>query len=594
MSGRGETPHQHEPGGPPDDRSGNRIVKNGPDNETNGPGEVPDRRPGGHPGETRTAPQDAPDTTLTAAPAGTDTGDDAGEDTNRDPVAASDRDTGDTAGDTTRDAGTPGERPTTAKTPASDPTATPDATPDATGTGGGGDDDAVAGRAAAGGADGAGSGSSVPEAPEPEAATGPGASTRSGDARNADARSGDARSGDARNADARNADAGDAPAGDGGSTGEAGVPGAASRTAPGAARAPEPGEPDGQEATAVLRVPGGGGSGPDEDDLRQLFHGAVQGIRPADGTLDHLRRAVPARRARKRQLTIGAAAAAVLLGTGLPAFVHVADSGGSEDTRTVNTGHGRTSEGGTGIEPEESASRGATSGPTKAPAKPEQPPAAKPPSHTSGSAKDTRGPTGPSTRTTPPAAADPGAPECTSGQLAVTAETGGPDGEGKVQGAFKVTNVSSDACLITSPGVVSFVPDGAADSASIGIAGYSAGDGSGIPAVAEQSGTLVLTGSSGYEVRFAWVPNAPCPTGGGVTPEPSGDPGTPSGGTDASGGGTETGGTQPQLGASEVNALPAEGQVTVTYAAPPGDPATTATIPDACAGIIYHTGIVSG
>ncbi|MDV9193752.1 hypothetical protein R6L23_37025, partial [Streptomyces sp. SR27] len=43
----------------------------------------------------------------------------------------------------------------------------------------------------------------------------------------------------------------------------------------------------------------GEGHGDDELALRRLFQGAVSGLEPSKGSLEHLRRAVPARRARK-------------------------------------------------------------------------------------------------------------------------------------------------------------------------------------------------------------------------------------------------------------------------------------------------------
>ena len=55
----------------------------------------------------------------------------------------------------------------------------------------------------------------------------------------------------------------------------------------------------------------------DEVALCRLLRGAVQDLEPADGTLDHLHRAVPARRARRRQGVVGAAAAALLIGTAI-------------------------------------------------------------------------------------------------------------------------------------------------------------------------------------------------------------------------------------------------------------------------------------
>ena len=54
-----------------------------------------------------------------------------------------------------------------------------------------------------------------------------------------------------------------------------------------------------------LDDPGPDGLDSDELALRRMLHHAVQQMEPRDGTLDHLRRAVPARRARKRQATVG-------------------------------------------------------------------------------------------------------------------------------------------------------------------------------------------------------------------------------------------------------------------------------------------------
>ncbi|MGW4705839.1 hypothetical protein ACWEP1_36530, partial [Streptomyces sp. NPDC004285] len=78
----------------------------------------------------------------------------------------------------------------------------------------------------------------------------------------------------------------------------------------------------------MVKIEPGPGEGGDELALRRLFQDAVGDLEPSLGSLEHLRRAVPARRARKRQAIVGAAAAAVLIGTAVPAFVHVAASGG--------------------------------------------------------------------------------------------------------------------------------------------------------------------------------------------------------------------------------------------------------------------------
>ncbi|MCZ0980185.1 hypothetical protein O1L60_17650 [Streptomyces diastatochromogenes] len=63
-------------------------------------------------------------------------------------------------------------------------------------------------------------------------------------------------------------------------------------------------EPTGQR---MVKIEPGTGDGDDELALRRLFQDAVSGLEPSHGSLEHLRRAVPARRARKRQALVGAA-----------------------------------------------------------------------------------------------------------------------------------------------------------------------------------------------------------------------------------------------------------------------------------------------
>ncbi|MYS76743.1 hypothetical protein GTY88_40920, partial [Streptomyces sp. SID5926] len=76
-------------------------------------------------------------------------------------------------------------------------------------------------------------------------------------------------------------------------------------------------------------APGADGPATDEAALRAMMQRAVREMEPSDGTLEHLRRAVPARRARKRQALVGAAAAALFLGTAVPALVHVSNATGA-------------------------------------------------------------------------------------------------------------------------------------------------------------------------------------------------------------------------------------------------------------------------
>ncbi|MFD3532721.1 hypothetical protein [Streptomyces sp. NPDC058664] len=360
----------------------------------------------------------------------------------------------------------------------------------------------------------------------------------------------------------------------------------------------------------------GEGEGDEELALRRLFQSAVSGLEPSTGSLEHLRRAVPARRARKRQAVVGAAAAAVLIGTAVPAFLHVAASGGvSAAGNPVNAGHGEEAQGGTGAEtgieggqsaspPASSASpsRGAAEGAGDKPQRPGPGVSGSGPQETPG--------------------ADTGSlPRCGAGQLGVSAaEAGGPDGEGKVYGSFRIANISGQDCVVDGSGVVGFEARGAADPARISVVRHTSGDGgSGLPDPSQESSPLVLKPSGSYEVKFVWVPSETCPTTGTTptpTPTPTTEPPTvpptsepptggtaspdPSEGTGSGGSGTGPGtGTDTGTGADTDAAPqllredgPADGSVLVSHVAEPGGPSASTTIPDACAGTIYRTGIL--
>ncbi|MFC8917911.1 hypothetical protein ACFT5C_19280 [Streptomyces sp. NPDC057116] len=352
---------------------------------------------------------------------------------------------------------------------------------------------------------------------------------------------------------------------------------------------------------------GFGDLGADELALRRMLHGAVEDLQPSDGTLEHLRRAVPARRARKRQALVGAAAAALLFGTAVPAFVHVAGSDGTSDDRPVNAGHGEQVQGGTGEEtggetsgpgaPSTEAGKGPGGGGTANSASPQQP--GQPPA---GASDGTVG------GTEAPATSAPGsAPVCEASQLGVaSAEAGQPDAEGKVYGTFRITNVSGTDCSITGAGGVAVQAMGAADQAKITVVAHAAGDpATGLPDPSQETAApLLLKPSGAYEVKFAWVPSEQCPvegggsggdTGGG---EPTPDPTPPTGGGTSTGStgsdGTDTGtAAEPQLvREDDGNGTRAEGSVTVTHTAEPGAPSAEATVPNACAGTIYRTGLL--
>ncbi|MGW8763522.1 hypothetical protein ACWGN5_13575 [Streptomyces sp. NPDC055815] len=367
-------------------------------------------------------------------------------------------------------------------------------------------------------------------------------------------------------------------------------------------------DPSGQR---MVKIEPGPHEGDDELAVRKLFQDAVGGLEPSLGSLEHLRRAVPARRARKRQAVVGAAAAAVLIGTAVPAFVHVAASGGLSAANPVNAGHGEQAQGGTGSE---TGTEGGKS--------PQGPASSVSPSP--GAVGASGGPQSPGTGGNGPqqsqgAGAD-GTPRCTAGQLGVSREGAeGADAEGKVHGTFRIANVSDRVCLVDGAGTVSFEARGAADPARISVTRHTSGDGSGLPDPSQESFALVLKPKGSYEVKFVWIPSETCPTGGGGTPtptpttpteppptptptptqSPTDDPTSGAGGTESGGAGTNPGtGTEAGSGAGMAPQLlhedgaPTDASVVVSHTVEPGGATASAVVPNACAGTIIRTGVL--
>ncbi|MGC4947291.1 hypothetical protein ACLQ2N_13985 [Streptomyces sp. DT224] len=333
-----------------------------------------------------------------------------------------------------------------------------------------------------------------------------------------------------------------------------------------------------------------------EDALRRMMHGVVQGLEPSEGSLDRLQRAVPARRARRRQALVGAAAAALLIGTAIPAFVHVANSEGSSTASPAIAGHGEQAQGGNGDD------RGAGSGnggggesgghPNGGQGLPES---TTTPSDSSGQGQDGD----PAGASADPAtsAADPMRP-CDPGQLGVrSARTGAAGADGTVYGAFRIANVSGDNCVVSSGGTVGFEAMGAADPTRIDVVRHTEGDpASGLPDPATEETNVVLKPDAVYEVQFAWVPKDTCPsTGGSPSPTPTdgtvgAGSGGPAGSAAAGGTGESETGTETQFGSD--GAAPAQGSISVQHTPEPGAPVAATKIDNACAGTIYRTGVL--
>ncbi|MFH9366835.1 hypothetical protein ACH4K8_14250 [Streptomyces anulatus] len=329
----------------------------------------------------------------------------------------------------------------------------------------------------------------------------------------------------------------------------------------------------------------------DEVALRRMLHGAVRELAPSEGTLDHLHRAVPARRARRRQAVVGAAAAALLIGTAVPAFVHVATSDGPSAARPAIAGHGEQAQGGNGDETGPEAPGRRTVEPTERESEGSAGEADPDPSPTKGEGSDPDGAvTGEATDS--PSADFASLPVCDPSQLGVaSAGTGAPGADGTVYGSFKIANVSGTDCTVSSNGTVGFTAIGAADPLKIGVVQHTAGDAApGLPDPSQEPGTVLLKPAMAYEVRFAWVPTDTCPT---VGPSPS-----PTPSTDGAGGSVGEGGTDQPSGVDtqslhEDGGATAEGSVAVTHTPETGAPTAETKIPNACSGTIYRTGVLA-
>ncbi|MFJ5103830.1 hypothetical protein [Streptomyces sp. NPDC088554] len=339
----------------------------------------------------------------------------------------------------------------------------------------------------------------------------------------------------------------------------------------------------------------------DELALRRLLHGAVGGLKPSEGALDHLRRAVPTRRARKRQAVVGAAAAALLFGTAVPAFVHVANSTSTSEDNSVAAGHGERShsDASTDTRPDDGRKDG------------EDTPSDKVSEGGSSSVDTTEKPSEtPSDAAASGGKGDPGtayesggdakssaaaASACDASRLAVASqEVGAPDATGTVYGTFRIANTSDAGCVVSGGGSFGRSTSGAADATKVVVVPHAAGDAAaGLPDPSLWAASLTLAPSASYEVKFAWVPSETCPTvGTPPSPTPSDDAttgtsmgtGATTGGEDGGGSGTET-----QLMTDEGVQ---DGSVTVTYTTDAGAPTAVATIPNACAGTVYRTGLL--
>lgn len=334
----------------------------------------------------------------------------------------------------------------------------------------------------------------------------------------------------------------------------------------------------------------------DEDSLRHLLQSAVGELEASPDSLEYLRRAVPARRTRRRQALVGAAAAVVLGGAALPALVHVATTSGSDDRPAIaGSSHNtpgvdgeKRGEGSGGKETSRPSHRKSEDKQDKGKDDQEKNPSKKPEGDSGGVAPD------------PSSTLNATSPTCARSQLGNASGTAGPtDAEGRVYGSFRVLNISGMPCAVVGGGSISPSALGGADASQVFVVDHTSGDAaSGLPDPATAPGQLILKPGQAYEVRFAWIPQSgggtsgcsntsptpspdPTPDSVAADGEPSGSPGDGSGDSGGTGGGG--GGDQPA------------GSVLVSYTPEAGDPpAASVTLDGACAGTIYRTGLLAG
>ncbi|MFG2983189.1 hypothetical protein ACGFYQ_18395 [Streptomyces sp. NPDC048258] len=345
-------------------------------------------------------------------------------------------------------------------------------------------------------------------------------------------------------------------------------------------------------------TPQGGAS--EEQALRGLLRGAVEGLEPSEGALERLRYAVPARRTLKRQVYVGAAAVALLAGTAIPAALHMTAAEGTATDHSAMAGHGEPGgkpaavpsdphQNGAGAQPRSTRSAGGAPEAGGATGQPDPAAAGAP---TGGV---TAGPTGtgpaPAAGTGPqPPASAAGAPGCGAEQLGVVGSARAPRADGKVYGSFKVTNVSARGCAVTGPDTVTAAAaagTATGPGAGVTVVGHTAGDpASGLlPDPSAEAPVLVLQPNTAYEVQFAFVPSGeacPAPTTetGSKPPGQSGDA--------AGASGTAADAPEPRTDTT----TPASAGVAVSHTPQAGSPTTQTTIPEACAGTVYRTGAI--
>lgn len=363
---------------------------------------------------------------------------------------------------------------------------------------------------------------------------------------------------------------------------------------------------------------------PDEREIRELLHRAVDELQPAPGALEQLRRAVPQRRQRRRRMYGSAALTAALCLIGGLALHSAAGSVLSASGPQTSQGYGdaannHSASGGAGISSSPSyapllpypslgsggvlggagtAGNGSTNAVSPVPGSPGSG-RLQPSGHSPGqgggtsAAYTTPSPGSPIVPTTSAVAASsvansastvPAAAECVQSQLGSgSATVGAADSAGVVYGTFLVTNVSARTCVVSKPGTVVVLSVNGTDPSRITITQHTAGDpAGGLPTPADTPAPVVLAPDKSYAVGFAWVPT----TGAGA---PSCVTASASASATAAGSGGTSAALSTQSQANDPGSTTGQPSVILGHTPGAGGSAVSAVVPNACAGTVYRT-----
>ncbi|WP_461030017.1 hypothetical protein, partial [Streptomyces sparsus] len=281
------------------------------------------------------------------------------------------------------------------------------------------------------------------------------------------------------------------------------------------------------------------GGAAEEEALRRLMREVVGDLQPSDRSLDHIRRAVPARRARRRHTLIGATAAVLVAVVSVPALMHTGVMPGPLNDRHANAANSDRADAG---RDELNDLPGGAAGE----------PSGRDAGRSSGAkGKDQEASSSPSEGgTASPGSSDDLAstsPRCTRDQLGdARARVGDPDGQGRVYGSFRLANVSGDTCRVKGSDELVVSALGEADASAIQVLDHTeGGKATGLPSPSTADANLILRPGEAYQVRFAWLPvnaggGCKADPGPGPAPSPAPEPEP----TDPTTGGSQSGGSQ--------------------------------------------------